>query len=442
MKKVIFYLIIFSSLFFSCKKTNPVSSSSSSNTQPNNPQTSPLAYPVSMLDSFSAINKHTSWYVTNKNYTGILDVSTTLYWGFQLLGNSFIPYNQSTTSTWNPANNYYWQDNGGYIYCDLNGDGNKDLFVYYLKNPWPTNMAGLTMFSDYQLNPASYNLQKGLTQPRKVVLSDFDNDGTNEVMMFSSGYDSSPFPGDSMAIFHVKNKTYQFLSQDIGYFHGGAVGDINNDGLIDIVANSGGSAIIPIHPMSYTNMGNFNFSLQKNIFQNFTTADNFYSVELMDLNNDGYLDLVMAGGGMAFVIPQNHGIFDRSKAISLPVNINQLPLSFVFLDMNGDGILDIISLYTLNNYQGYGIAVYINSNGTYTDQTSTYFGSSSNSTFNTGNGDWIKWLYLYDIDGDGDLDLVGDGYFGSDLVANGAKYKFRVYWKNINGKFIYTQVPY
>ena len=440
MKRVIFALGVLFAI--ACSKTDSSTNSTASTTPitvtPVVSTPSIIVYPVKMLDSFTNINKTTSWYLTNNAFSGVLDVTNTPYWGFQNLNNNFIPYNNSTTSTWNPNNNYYWQDFGGYIYSDLNKDGNKDLFVYYLKSPWPTNMAGLSMFSEYDLNKNSYDLQPGLTQPRKLVLADLNNDGYNEVMMFSSGYDSPPYPGDSLAYFNVKNKTYRFLSKDIGYFHGGATGDINNDGKIDILASSGGSQVIPIHLMSYTNLGNENFQLNKSLFQGFPTSsiDNFYSVELMDLNKDDKLDLVLGGNGIGLVVPQLNGIYSRSNAIVLPVQSNQAPLDFDFLDLNNDGNLDIICTYTLDNYKGYGLAIYINNNGSYVDKTNDYIDKSN---FSSPTGSWIKWLYLYDVDGDGDLDFVGDGYFG-DFVGPNSHYAVkRVYWKNNSGKFNYTE---
>ena len=326
MKRVIFALGIL--FVFACSKT------STSNTQmptPTTPEvTTPtpnIVYSVKMLDSFSAINKLTSWYITNKAYSGIIDVSRTNYWAFQSITGNYIPFNSS--SSWSASNRYYKQWDGVHIYTDLDGDGFKDLFVPYGLEPDSINSQRLFLYSNYQLNPNKYTLQLSSISPRKLVLSDFDKDGRNEIMIFSHGYDAYPFPGDSMSIYHVQNQSFQYLSKEIGYFHGGAVGDINNDGLPDILAYSGWSAVIPTHPISYINNGNFNFTLNKNIFQGFTTNDNYYSVELMDLNNDGKLDLVLAGNGIGIVIPQINGIYNSSNAISLPVKSNQFPISFI-----------------------------------------------------------------------------------------------------------------
>ena len=61
-------------------------------------------------------------------------------------------------------------------------------------------------------------------------------------------------------------KKYKYLSEDIGHFHGGATGDINNDGFEDILAYSGGSVVIPVHPVFYQNDGSGNFELKNDIF--------------------------------------------------------------------------------------------------------------------------------------------------------------------------------
>ena len=53
-----------------------------------------------------------------------------------------------------------------------------------------------------------------------------------------------------------------------------------------------------------------------------------------------------------------------------------------------------------------------------------------------GNNFWAKWLYLKDVDQDGDIDLMIDGLFGN-LSNHGEDILF---WENINGKFFRTQI--
>jgi hypothetical protein len=360
--------------------------------------------------------------------TSLFDVNASKYWGFELIsGGSLIPYNTTTTSSWNASKSYYWNDLGTYLYTDFTGDGKKDLWAYYWKNPWPTNATGLHLFSEYETNPGVYDLQVGLTQVRKCVVSDMDNDKKPDIILFSSGYDGMPFPGDSLAIFYPKDIKYQFLGQDIGYYHGGATGDINNDGLIDIVAYSGGSAVIPIHPTSYLNKGNRNFELNKQVFKNFSQGtDNYYTVELFDINNDGNLDLFLGSSKTLRVIPSTNGIFDRAKAINLQVDSNLELMDIAYLDFDFDGKIDVLTMSNIN-YNGYGLRLYLNKENGFIESAKNYF----DVTDEKGNGAWIKWIRLFDYDGDGDLDVVADGLFGD---LNGSKGR-RIYWKNESGKF-------
>jgi hypothetical protein len=391
----------------------------------------PVVYPLNTLDSSSVINKTTSWYTTTRAMTQLFDVFLSRYWGFEFLANgTLLPYNTSTTNTWNASKSYYYNDLGTYLYTDFNGDGKKDLWAYYWKNPWPTNALGLHLYSEYEKNPNIYDLQIGLTQVRKCVVSDMDNDNSPDIMLFSSGYDGMPFPGDSLAIFYPKNVKYQFLSKDIGYFHGGATGDINNDGLIDIIAYSGGSAAIPVHPTCYINKGGQTFELNNKVFKNFTQMDNYYTVELFDINNDGKLDLFLGSSKTLRVIPNINGDFDRSKAIDFPIDTNLEIMDIAFLDFDFDSKIDVLTMSN-KNYNGYGLRLFLNKGTSFLESTKNYF----DVTDGEGKIAWIKWIRLFDYDLDGDIDVVGDGLFGE---LNGSKGK-RIYWRNNAGKFNQTK---
>ena len=425
--KLFIILILGVVLLGSCAKTEV--DTSSINPVITNP--SLKIYPNNTLDSFSVINKTTSWYTTTRAMTQLFDVFLSRYWGFEFLANgTLLPYNTSTTNTWNASKSYYWNDLGTYLYTDFTGDGKKDLWAYYWKGPWPTNALGLHLYSEYEKNPNIYDLQIGLTQVRKCVVSDMDNDKSPDIMLFSSGYDGMPFPGDSLAIFYPKNVKYQFLSKDIGYFHGGATGDINNDGLIDIIAYSGGSAAIPMHPTCYINKGGQTFELNNKVFKNFTGMDNYYTVELFDINNDGKLDLFLGSSKTLRVIPNINGDFDRSKAIDFPIDSNMEIMDIAFLDFDFDGKIDVLTMSN-KNYNGYGLRLFLNKGTSFVESTKNYF----DVTDGQGKNAWIKWIRLFDYDLDGDIDVVADGLFGD---LNGSKGK-RIYWRNDVGKFHQTK---
>lgn len=438
--KKIFSIVILLTMVGCTKKDNispnsPVSSTPSSPTPVTNTPTEKV-YPMSVLETISSINKTTSWYTTNKSIDELFDVFGSYYWGFELINNTLVPYNTSTTSSWSSSKSYYWNDLGTYLYTDLTGDGKKDLWAYYWKNPWPTNEIGLHLFSEYDKDKYTADIQYGLTQVRKCVLTDFNNDNQKEVMLFSSGYDGNPFPGDSLGIFWVKEKRYQYLNKDIGYYHGGATGDINNDGLVDIVAYSGGSAVIPIHPTCFINKGNGNFILSKDIFKNFNKdgTDNYYTVELFDIDGDGWLDLFLGGQEKLRIIPNVNGTFDRANAKLVQSEKSLELMDIAFMDFDLDGKLDILTMSNKGGYNGYGLRLFLNKGNEFIDATNNYFDVTSED----GQGGWIKWIHLFDYDYDGDVDVVADGLFG---VLNGNKGR-KIYWKNNNGKFNQVKLVY
>lgn len=381
-----------------------------------------IIHPVSKLESHSEINKTTSWYNTNKSFTELFNVRKTQFFGFEITSEGIIPFIHGTYSL-SKEPYYYWSAGGMYLYTDLTGDGKKDLYSNYLKAPWPTNAKGLNLFCEYEKNPSSYDLQLGLSGVRKCVLTDVNNDKFNEVVIFSHGYDSPPFPGDSISIFYPRTLQYKYLSEEVGFFHGGACGDINNDGWADIAAYSGGSAVIPVHPVAYINKGNGLFALSNSVFKGFTNTDNFYTLELFDINNDGKLDLFLTN----MIILQENGVFDRSKAISLPIDDNLLIVDIAFFDINEDNKLDILTMSVIENYMGYKLDIFINNSTSFSKSTEQYIDYN----YGSGQNNWITWIRLFDYDKDGDVDIVGDGLCG-DLLDK------VIYWNNKEGKFVKT----
>jgi hypothetical protein len=373
-----------------------------------------LVFTVSSLDSISNTNKNSSWYQTNKAFDELFDHMRTPFRGFQSTSNGFIPFSIANTAN-------YWNDYGMYFYYDFNKDGKKDVWSYSYKAPWPSNQRGLSIFSEYIKDPLSLNVELSLTSVRKAVISDVNNDGYKEIIMFSQGYDASPFPGDSIGIFYPKDNKYEYLSEDIGFFHGGAVGDVNNDGFSDIVTFG-----LPHDknniPTIYLNKGG-KFSKSNSSQINFPLdgKGGYPTIELYDIENDGFLDMVLGSTGTIKIIKNTNGVFDYNNFIS--IKTNGLPLSFIFYDFNKDNKVDILSTNTYD-YQGYNLNLYNSDNNNFNDETLKYFDAVDEKSQYT----WIKLIRLFDYDKDGDLDVVGDGLFGS-LINK------KIHWNNNEGKF-------
>ncbi len=435
-KKLNFYYIfqysilpLLISLFFllsSCKKND----SGSTIKYTRNPKAdSVIVFAANSLDTFSAINKTSSWYKTNRSFDELFDERQSPVAGFELTPeNKFIPYAGNSNGVWNANKNYYWFGLGSYIYTDLTGDGKKDLWAFYWKNPWPTNAKGIHFFTDCLSDTNHYNIQLGLTEVRKTVLADVNNDKKNEIVIFSTGFDGMPFPGDSIAIFYPATNTYKYLSDDMGYFQGGTTGDVNGDGWVDIIAYSGGSKSVPIHPVAYLNMGNNCFKLSNQIFKGFTSSrdDNYYTVELFDINNDGSLDLFLGAYEKLRLILNNNTVFNKSSMINIPVLTGLELMDMAFMDFDGDGKMDILTLNNKNMYQGYALRLYLNRGATFIEVTNQFFDLFEG----VGKDTWIKWIHLFDKDKDGDLDIVADGLYGELYDAHR-----KIYWQNNAGYF-------
>ena len=98
-------------------------------------------------------------------------------------------------------------------------------------------------------------------------------------------------------------------------------------------------------------------------------------------------------------------------------------------DVNKDGKKDILLLNNLNSYNGHSITILLQNEdqGTFDDSTAKYMDEYST----LADDFWVKWLYLSDIDRDGDIDLVADGLFGE----SGNHNLDVLYWENISGFF-------
>ena len=129
--------------------------------------------------------------------------------------------------------------------------------------------------------------------------------------------------------------------------------DIDLDGKEDIIAYSintfSDGFEIPGHPVFYKNSGSLQFDLKNEIFLNFNQSpghsEQFDTVELFDIDNDGQLDLFLGGGQRLIVIKNDNGIFDYSKGINIQEK-ELTPHDIDFFDFDNDGIKDILVLNT------------------------------------------------------------------------------------------------
>lgn len=101
------------------------------------------------------------------------------------------------------------------------------------------NGQGIFTLDDSYLNPN----QRGVQHARAWIVSDFDNDGFEDLLIPDHGNDWRPYPGFANLLLMnrantMEDITYDALSDKKSYTHNAAVGDVNNDGYVDIFFNN------------------------------------------------------------------------------------------------------------------------------------------------------------------------------------------------------------
>ncbi|BBE18584.1 major paralogous domain protein [Aquipluma nitroreducens] len=365
-----------------------------------------------------------------------------------------------------------WGNNSTYI--DIENDGILDYFYFLVLN------------SEGQIakNFGKYGIVKNVLGEIPIItnydcttkwsptfeINDVNNDGYNEIIQASwDGHeqyaDGSRNPESPLKIIYFNsNGTYNV--KEIGEpmaIHDFASGDIDSDGDVDILVWATSMINGVPQPLLYINDGKGNFTLTNNYstfsgleeilkqYRQYTTT----TTELFDLNNDGYLDIISGYdigkiystqdyeiGNCRIYWGNSKGTFDFKNNFSdlpntsiIDVSVPNIVLGFSFFDFDADGDYDVITTVT-PDYGGFYIQLYENlGNGKFKDVTESKITGFSHvhprNNFQSGDFPNFYNIRLYDIDNDGDYDLVPD-----DLAMSPFEIVQNLYWENIGGSFV------
>jgi flagellin-like hook-associated protein FlgL len=244
-------------------------------------------------------------------------------------------------------------------------------------------------FSDgtYQSGPA---INTGGSITFDVIAADMNGDGITDLITNDNGA--------STAGIQLGNGDGTFGSRATFATSGGgvdvAIGDINNDGFLDVVSaedgQNGGLGLEGISPDFVTigfgnGAGGFQSTSQINM------AGDLERITLADINGDGNLDILASGGSVSdlrLFYNNGGGIFSSSQTINIGGGVR--PREIAVGDFNNDGLQDMAVALDLAN----SVPVYLqNQNGTFTRN-------------NISTGQSSYGIASSDLNNDGNLDLL------------------------------------
>jgi len=365
-----------------------------------------------------------------------------------------------------------------YRFTDVDNDNKPDFFAF-LGGNYDFKSTKYIFIKDFYNNPVTTIIDSDRSFAGLSEIGDFDGDGFNEIIVYSAE-DHNDYSGGIVS--DIKPLTLIDFNQDGSISHR-FVGpptsshdiltlDFDNDGDLDIINFEWFMNEPTFHkevPLVYINDGTGNFIVKEDLFI-FTkdfyedTADFIRTAsDSFDLNNDGYLDLVLGysytgynsnrifNEGVQVVWGNEKGIFNMNEAIQLEIdlqdNINSKEaLGFNFLDFNLDGYYDIIVTGDTDGYRGGYLDIYLNQRGqSFKLSTDELIDNSIWKAKRMGGVIPILYdLQVFDVNNDGLFDIRpgnairGDHYnVGNNLIMGP-----NTYWKNTSNGFILQEDYY
>ena len=299
-------------------------------------------------------------------------------------------------------------------FLDINGDGYDDIFYNAAYSDTTRTLGKIFIYKngDYILDNSYFTTPTSLVAARKVIIGDYNNDKMPDIFIAATGDDRPPFAGEYCEmLLSNSNKKYDLVkfTARSSFYRGASSGDIDKDGDLDIFVIG--------KPDSYflINDGKGNFTYSTSQLDISTLFDQF-TCELIDIDKDGYLDLIM--GGHEFMPGNTTRIywgdatykFTNKTDIPLVANLGVITDLDIY-DLDGNGINEVVVTRTggkndfSNFYSGWYIQVLSMANRKLTDATTTFIEGNVYTQTKIDNQEWIPWMRFGDFDKNGKIDF-------------------------------------
>ncbi len=287
----------------------------------------------------------------------------------------------------------------------------------------------------------------GLVHARKILVGDYNGDTYLDILLVGHGWDHDDFPGEyPVFLYGSANGIFseKRLTSLVGYFHGGTSGDFDNDGDLDIILNT--TRIGDTQFTYLVNDGSGNFSVNNNLGVYISPyVGDFVNSEFYDINKDGNLDLFLMNGNeidnvdsisgrnyYSELLVGNGEDFSGSR-INIPRVTESTSVSpfytvydIDFFDLDGDGVSEVITLRTTENYRGWYIQIVKFQNNTLIDVTDTFI---DNNRSPSDTEHFITYIEIREIDGN----VILRTGRGKNCIGNDVNFYS---WKLVNKKLI------
>ena len=332
-----------------------------------------------------------------------------------------------------------------YVYADLDLDGDDDLFV--VPSMYPST-GGYTQ-ENYGSVPGQLWLNNGASSftrnvdtiefdmplfehGRKSITADFNGDKFPDIVVADHGFDADPFPGGRLHIVlsEIDGSYTKKTIGGIGFHHGVSAGDFDNDGDIDLfsVAEKNGGLLL--------NDGRGNFTSNDGITGFRNRPDQIFNSVSGDLDEDGLADIVLIGESWITVPTILYQKRNGFEEVQLPYRQPyQNILDAAFVDVNEDGILDVLLLATggdeqgKNRYKGVGVYAVLMTENRKAGQIVDLYSDESYTD------QWFPFIRAQDINSDGITDIFSEDRFYNFLLIGEGGGKFNKQYAFVSPEF-------
>jgi len=297
-------------------------------------------------------------------------------------------------------------------YADFNQDGLEDVFVADVSGTTGTVPIKLYL----QDSKGHYNENAtllpdpppGTIHARKAVVTDYNADNIPDVFIADHGFDQPPFPGAKPLLLLSTNNGFEVAKipgVPQGFQHSATAADITGDTFPDIfVTDTNNGAFLLL------NDGTGQFTMTRSGLP--YIVGGYYSSELIDLDEDGFYDLIVGGheheGAITWVYwGSAGGRYSPSAATRIPADEDyRIVLDFDAGDLDNDGDQELVITRTKSTpfYMGYYFQILEMQDREFTDVSNKLI--PDRTSWEGSQGDWVPWTTLRDFNGDGYLDLV------------------------------------